>query len=325
MRRRQIIAGIGGAAAAWPLAARAQQRALPVIAVLDNRPPDMMSGRLAAFRLGLKETNYVEGANVTIQYRFGPIDRLPDLAAELVHQHVALVVATSGPATFAARAATTTIPIVFLVGEDPVNLGLVASFARPGGNLTGINIVSAELVAKRLGLLRELVPQAARIAVLVSPADASTTESTLRDADAAARALGLQIQVVKADSSREIDVSFETFARARPHAVLVASTPYFIGRRVQLVQLSAFHRLPTIYSVRDFAEVGGLMSYGPHIPEAYRQMGAYAGRILKGTKPAELPVVQLSKFELIINAETASMLGISLPRALLAQTDEVIE
>jgi putative ABC transport system substrate-binding protein len=214
---------------------------------------------------------------------------------------------------------------VFLVGEDPVKLGLVASLARPGGNLTGVNLVTAELVAKRLQFLRELMPQAARIAVLVTPADGRTTESTLRDAEAAARAMGLQIQVVKADTSREIDAGFDTLARARPHGVLVASSPYFLGRRVQLVQLAAFHRLPMIFSVRDFAEVGGLMSYGPHIAEAYRQIGVYAGRILKGTTPAELPVVQLSKFELVINAQTASMLGVNVPPALLAQADEVIE
>ena len=325
MRRRSLIATVGTGTVLQPVALRAQQRALPVIAVLDDRPPDAMLDRLRAFRLGLKESNYVEGANVTVQYRHEPTDRLPEVAAELVRQHVALIATPDGPATFAAKTATTTIPIVFLVGEDPVKLGLVASLARPGGNLTGTNVVAAELVAKRLQFLRELVPQAARIAVLVCPADVSTTDSTLREAEAAAQVLGLQIQVVRANTSREIDAGFETLARERPHAALVSSSTYFNGRRVQLAQLAAFHRLPTAYSVRDYAEVGGLMAYGPRIAEAYRQIGIYAGRILKGTKPADLPVVQLSKFEFVINAQTASMLGLSVPPALLAQADEVIE
>ena len=232
-----------------------------------------MLGRLRAFRLGLKEMNYVEGENVAVLYRFASIDRLPELAAELVHHRVAVIVSSAGPAAFAAKAATATIPIVFLVGEDPVKLGLVSSLAWPSGNLTGINLFTAELAAKRLEILRELVPQVARVAVLVNPADVTTTESALKDAEAAARAMGLQVHVVNANTSREIDTAFETIARQGTNAVFVSSSPFFIGRRVQLVQLAALNRLPTTYSLRDFAEIGGLMSYGPHIGEAYRQIG----------------------------------------------------
>jgi ABC-type uncharacterized transport system substrate-binding protein len=325
MRRREFIKSVGRAAIAWPSAARAQQPAMPMIGFLDNRSPDAMSDRLNAFRLGLKETNYFEGKNVTFLYRFGPTDQLPKLAAELVHHPVSLIVATVGPATFAAKAATATIPIVFLVGEDPVKLGLVASLARPGGNLTGINLFTAELAARRLELLRELVPKAARIAVLINPADVSTTESTLKEAEAAAQAMGMEIQVVKADTSREVSVGFETMIHQKTNAVFVASSPFFIGQRVEIVQMAAFHRLPTTYSVRDFVDIGGLMSYGPHIGEAYRQIGIYAGRILKGGKPADLPVVQPTKFELVVNARTAGMLSLTVPATLLAVADEVIE
>jgi putative tryptophan/tyrosine transport system substrate-binding protein len=326
VKRREFITLLGGAAT-WPLAARAQQPAMPVIGFLDIRPSDAMSDRLRAFRQGLKDTGYAEGENLAIVYRFAEnqIDRLPALVAELVNRQVAVIAATVATATFAAKAATTTIPIVFLVGDDPVRLGIVASLNRPGGNLTGINLFTTELTAKRLELLHELVPQAARVAVLVNPADGPLTESTLRDARAAARAVGLQIQVLSANTSREIDAAFETMARERPDVLFVATSPLFLGRRIQLVQLAAFHRLPATYSLREMAESGGLMSYGPNIADAFRQAGVYAGRILKGAKPADLPVVQSSKFELIINAQTARMLNLTVPPTLLATADEVIE
>jgi len=327
MKRREFITLLSGTAAAWPLAARAQQPAMPVIGFLDSRPSDAMSDRLRAFRQGLKDTGYVEGENLAIIYRFAEnqIDRLPVLAAELVHRQVAVIVTTVGTATFAAKAATTTIPIAFLVGDDPVRLGLVASLARPGGNLTGINLFTAELTAKRLELLHELVPRAARVAVLVNPADVTITESTLRDAEVAARTARLQIKVLNANTSDDINSAFDNMARERPDALFVATSPFFIGRRIQLVQLAAFHRLPATYSLREMAESGGLMSYGANVADAYRQVGVYTGRILKGTKPADLPVVQSAKFELVINHQTARMLGLEVPPTLLARADEVIE
>ena len=326
MKRRKFITLLGGAAT-WPVAARAQQPAMPVVGFLDIRPPDAMAGRLRAFRRSLKDTGYVEGENVAFSYHFAEnqTDRLPELAADLVRRQVAVIAATAGTAAFAAKAATAVIPIVFLVGEDPVKLGLVASLARPSGSLTGINLFTAELVAKRLELLRELVPRAARVAVMVNPSDVTTTESTLAEAQAAARAISLQIQVLNVNSSRDIDAAFETIARERPDALLVSSSPFFNGRRVQLVQLAAFHRLPTAYSLREFAEIGGLMSYGPNIGDAWRQAGVYTGRILKGAKPADLPVVQSSKFELVINTQTARIFGLTVPDKLLATADEVIE
>ena len=327
-RRREFISLLGGAAAAWPLAARAQQPALPVIGFLDIRSSDGMASRLGGFRQGLKETGYIEGENVTIAYRWAEnrVDRLPELAAELVRRQVAVIVTTGGvPAAFAAKAATATTPIVFLVGEDPVKLGLVASLARPSENLTGINLFNAELAAKRLEILRELVPRSARIAVLVNPFEATNTETTLQDVAAAARATGLQIQVFNANTSREIETAFESIGRERPDALLVGSSAFFNARRAQLVQLAAFHRLPAAYAARELAEAGGLMSYGSSITDAYRQMAAYAGRILKGAKPADLPVVQASKFELVINLQTARMLGLIVPQTLLVAADEVIE
>jgi putative ABC transport system substrate-binding protein len=328
MRRREFITLVGGAAAAWPLAARAQQPAMPSIGFLDSRSPDGLADRLRGFRQGLKDTGYVEGENVAIVYRWaeGQHDRLPMLAAELVRRQVAVIATPGGAApTFAAKAATTTISIVFVVGEDPVRLGLVASLARPGGNLTGINFYSTELTAKRLELLRELVPAAIRVAVLVNLANATNTESTLRDVEPAARAMGLQIQVLNASTSREIDAAFATIMRERPDVFLVGNDPLFNSRRLQLSLLAMRHAVPAIYSGREYAEAGGLISYGSDITDAYRQMGVYAGRILKGAKPVDLPVVQASKFELVINAQTARMLGLAVPPQLLARADEVIE
>ena len=325
MRRRELITLLGGAAA-WPIAARAQQP-MPVIGFLDPRSPDAMADRLRAFRQGLKEVGYVEGENVTIIYRFAEDqnDRLPELAAELVRRQVTVIAASATTAAPAAKAATTTIPIAFIAAEDPVRLGLVASLARPGGNLTGINFFSSELAAKRLDLLHELLPRAARIAVLVNPANATNTASILRDVEAAARAIGLQVQVLNASTSREISAAFENVGRDRPDALFVGPDTFLIARRIQVVQLAAFHRLPAVYPARDFLEVGGLMSYGTNVMDAYRQLGIYVGRILRGAKPADLPVVQSSKFELVINAETARMLGLTVPDKLLVAADEVIE
>jgi len=326
LKRREFISLLAGGAA-WPLAARAQQPAMPVIGFLDSRPVDAMSARLQAFRQGLKDNGYVEGENVAIVYRLADnqTDRLPELAMDLVHRQVGVIVTSTPPAVSAAKAATTTIPTVFLVAEDPVRLGLVASLARPGGNLTGINIVNSELVAKRLELLSELVPRAARIAVLVNPTDVASTEATVRDAEVAARRIGLQIDVLNANTSREIASAFESMAREAYGALFVAASAYFAGRRVQLVQLAAFNHLPATYALREYVEAGGLMSYGAKILDAFRQAGVYAGRILKGAKPEDLPVVQSSKFELVINAETARMLGLTVPPSLLATADEVIE
>jgi ABC-type uncharacterized transport system substrate-binding protein len=328
MRRRQFITVLGGAVAACPFAARAQQPAMPVIGFLDPRSPHTLADQLRAFRQGLKETGYVEGENVAIEYRWaeGQYDRLPALAADLVSRRVAVIATSGGPAAaFAAKAATTTIPIVFITGEDPVKLGLVASLARPGGNLTGINLVIGELTAKRLGLLRELVPGAVRIAVLVNPANTTNAETTLRDVAPAAHAMGLQIQILKASTGGEIEAAFATFVRERPDALFVGNDAFLTSRRVQFSLLAAFHRLPATYSVRDSAEVGGLMSYGVDITYALRQVGVYAGRILKNAKPADLPVVQSSKFELVINSATARMLGLIVPPSLLSVADEVIE
>jgi putative tryptophan/tyrosine transport system substrate-binding protein len=327
MKRREFITLLS-AAVAWPLAAHAQQPALPVVGFLDSRSPEALTDRLRGFRQGLKEAGYVEGDNVTILYRWAEnqLDRLPLLAAELVRRQVAVIATTGGPAVvLAAKAATTTIPIVFLAAEDPVRLGLVVSIARPGGNLTGVNFFNTELAGKMLELLRELVPTATRVAVLTNPANVTTTETVLRDAKAAAGAMGLQIQPVRASTSREIDAAFATFVRERPDALFVPGDPFFNARRLQLAQLAGHHGLPAIYSGREFAEVGGLMTYGSDITDAYRQLGIYTGRILKGAKPSDLPVVQASKFELVINAQTARMLGLTVPPTLLARADEVIE
>jgi putative ABC transport system substrate-binding protein len=322
-----LVTDLGGAAA-WPLAARAQQPAMPVIGLLDQRSPDELADRLRGFRQGLKEIGYVEGENVAIEYRWaeGRYDRLPELVAELVRRQVAVIATTGGhPAAFAAKAATATIPVVFVASDDPVRLGLVASLARPGGNLTGINFFSGELTAKRLELLHELVPAATRVAVLVNPANAVNVETTLREVGMASRAIGLQTQVFNASTIREINAVFATFVHERPDALLVGIDPFFNSRRTQLVHLATRHALPASFPARDFAEAGGLMSYGANIADAWRQVGSYAGRILKGAKPADLPVVQSNKFELVINAQTATMLGLTVPPSLLATADEVIE
>ena len=331
MKRRDFITLLGGAIVAWPLAARAQQAAMPAIGFLDGRSVDSLTDRLRAFRQGLKDVGYVEGENVTIIYRWAEnqVDRLPDLAAELVRRPVAVIVASGGPnVVFAAKAATTTIPILFLTAEDPVRLGLVASLARPGGNLTGINFLNRELVSKQLELLRELVPAATRVAVLVDPTNVSVTESILREVGLVARATGLKIQVLRASTSAEIDAAFAVFtssASERPDALFVSQDPFLNTRRLQLSLLAMRHGVPAIYSGREFAEVGGVMSYGSNITDAYRQIGAYAGRILKGAKFADLPVVQSSKFELVINVQAARILGLTIPPTLLATADEVIE
>jgi len=326
MRRREFITLLGGATA-WPLAARAQQSAIPAVGFLDSRLPDAITERLRGFREGLKDTGYVEGENVAIVYRFAENqdDRLPELAADLVRRRVAVIATAGPPSTFAAQAATKTIPIVFLVGDDPVRLSLVTSLSRPGGNLTGINVFNSEVTAKRLELLRELVPKLVRLAVLVNPADATLTETQLKGVNAAAGAMGLQIQVFNANTSAEIDAAFETMGRERPDAVLVGATAFLNGRRVQVAHLATFHRLPAIYALREYAEAGGLISYGSNIVDGFHQVGLYTGRILKGAKPADLPVVQANKFELVINAQTARMLGLSLPDRLLAVADAVIE
>ena len=323
MKRREFITLLGGAAA-WPIAARAQQPAMPVIGFLNSQSPDGLGDRLRGFHQGLKDSGYVERENVAIEYRWADnqLDRLAELAAVLVRRQVAVIVA-NGPAAAFAKAATTTIPIVFLVAEDPVRLGLVASLARPAGNATGINFFVGELVAKQLGLLRELVSRALRIAVLINPKYASL--SATADAESAAHAMGLQVRIFNASHSREVNDAFTTIARDRHEALLVGPDPYFVQRRTQLVTLAARHAIPTSYNVRDFVEAGGLMSYGTNAVDAYRQVGVYAGRILKGTKPADLPDVQASKFELVINLATAMMLGLDVPATLLARADEVIE
>jgi ABC-type uncharacterized transport system substrate-binding protein len=328
MNRREFITLIGGAAAAWPLAARAQQSALPVIGYLEIRSPDTQADRLRAFRQGLKDTGYVEGENVRIEYRWAEnqVDRLPMLAAELVRQRVNVIATTGGErVALAAKAATTTIPIVFGVSQDPVPFGLVASHNRPGGNATGVNFMVTELGSKQLGLLHELVPAAARVGLLVNPKSPGGAERAMRDVAGAASAIGLQIDVVGASDNREIESVFGTLIHNKADALLVGPDAFLVSRRLQLAILAARHAIPAVYNVREYPEAGGLMSYGTNARDAYRQIGVYVGRILKGAKPEDLPVVQSSKFELVINLSTARALGIEVPPNLLARADEVIE
>jgi putative tryptophan/tyrosine transport system substrate-binding protein len=324
MRRRDFITLVGSAVA-MPLVARAQQSTIPVVGFISGTWPD--AERLRALRQGLKETGYTEGENLIITYSWaeGRFERLSAMIAELIRRRVSVIVPVGTPPTLAAAAATKTIPITFVIGEDPVRLGVVASLSRPGGNATGINLVSVELVAKRLELLRELLPQTTRVAVLVNPADATTAESTLKDVEPAARAIGLQIRILNASTPAEIDMAFTTIAHERPDAVFVASDPFFTSRRVQLANLASRHLMPMICGTREITEAGALISYGSNVPDAWRQLGTHTGRVLNGAKPADLPVVQASKFELVINVQTARILGVTVPPGLLARADEVIE
>ena len=328
MKRRELIALLGGAAACSPLAARAQQTAMPVIALVNARSPEGASVHAAAFLKGLNQTGTIEGQNVAVEYHWleGQYDRLPSLMADLVRRRVA-VIATPGftAGAQAAKAATTTIPIVFSVAEDAVKLGIVASLARPGGNATGVNMFNAELAAKRLGLFHDLVPKAVRIATLVNPASARVTETMLRDIPEAARALGLQTQILNASTSREIEAAFATLVRERADALFIAPDGFFSSRRVQFATLAAHHRVPAAYALREFVEAGGLMSYGTDVVDMFRQVGVYTGQILKGAKPADLPVLQSTKFEFVINLQTARALGLEVPPGLLTAADEVIE
>jgi putative ABC transport system substrate-binding protein len=325
MKRREFVTLLGVAAAAWPVAARAQQSAMPLIGFLDAGSAAERTTQVAAFRKGLAEGGYHVGQNVALEFHWaeGQYERFPELAADFVRRKVSVIV-TPGSATaaLAAKAATSTIPIVFGAGGDPVKQGLVASFNRPGGNLTGVNFFTAELVAKRMQLLRELVPAAKRVAVLVNPTDLEGY-ATLHDAEAAAG--GLQILVREVTSGRDIDAAFASMTRENADAVLVAPGTFFNTRRVQLAILAARHVLPATYPVRAYAEVGGLASYGADILDAFREVGAYTARVLKGAKPADLPVLQSTKFELVINLNTARALGLELPPMLLARADEVIE
>ncbi len=327
MKRREFITLMGSAAAAWPLAARAQQSAMPVIGYLNSATPEGFSDYLRALRQGLKESGYVEGENLAIEYRWAEnqAERLPALAADLVRRQVKVIAAMGAPASIAAGRATTTIPIVFGVPEDPVRLGLVASLARPGGNATGVNFFSAELAAKRLELLRELVPASKRVAVLLNPAEPTIAAANLRDVEAAANAVAVQIRVFNASTIAEIDTAFAALASERPDALFISSSPFFLNRCVQIAHLATRHAVPAIASPRAYPEAGGLMSYGTSLADAHRQVGVYVGRILKGAKPTDLPVVQSTKFELVINASTARMLGLTVPDKLLAIADQVIE
>ncbi|MEA2979677.1 MAG: hypothetical protein QOF09_1500 [Alphaproteobacteria bacterium] len=328
MKRRRFIGLIGGAAAAWPLAARTQQQAMPVVGFVSTGSADGSAARATAFRKGLSESGYVEGQNVTVEYHWleGRNDRLPALMAELIRRPVAVIATpASTVATLAAKAATATIPIVFAVAEDPVRLGLVANLARPGGNATGVNTFSQETIGKRLRLLHDLVPKAIRFAVLVDPGNPSSAQATLREMGETAPIMGLQIQILSATTVGEIDAAFAKLARERPDALFVAPDAFFNSRGVQFATLAARERIPAAYSNRETVAAGGLMSYGADFPDMARQVGVYTGNILKGTKPADLPVVQSTKFQFVINLQTARTLGIEVPSGVLSIADEVIE
>ena len=325
MRRREFITLLGGAAAAWPLATLAQQPAMPVVGFLNAQSPDTFAHLVEAFRLGLSEKGYVEGRNVTIEYRWarGDLDRLPSLASDLVNSRVAVLVATGGADRFG-KGATATIPIVFTTGGEPVRAGLVASFNRPGGNATGVSVFTTTLEPKRIELLRELVPNAALIGVFLDPSFAGA-DIQLREVEVAARALGQQIRVLNVSTDTEIETAFATITEARANALAVVGNPFLNSRRNQLVALAARYSIPAIYELREFVAAGGLMSYGPSVTDVYRQVGVYTGRILQGEKPADLPVLQPTKFELFINLKTAKTLGLSVPLTLQVAADELIE
>ena len=325
VRRREFITLLGGAAMAWPLAARAQQAAMPVIGILRSSPAAGSAHLVTAFRDSLKEAGFLEGQNVAIEYRWadGHPERLPALTADLIHHPVALIVANQAAAQVA-KAATTTVPIVFTTGADPVRVGLVASLSRPGGNVTGVVFSVGNLTAKRLALLHELVPNALVLAVLLDP-NAPVSDEALEGVEEARRTVGRRIEIVKVSAAHDLDAAFARIVQARTGALLVGGGPFFLGQRQQIVGLAARHGLPASYVTREYLEAGGLMSYGPSITEAYRQAGSYAARILKGAKPADLPVVQSTKFELIINLKTAKTLAIDVPDKLIALADEVIE
>jgi putative tryptophan/tyrosine transport system substrate-binding protein len=327
MRRRNFIAGLASTTAAWPLAVRAQQPAMPVVGFLNAASPGPLRAQVAAFHQGLKESDYVEGQNAAVEYRWaeGQYDRLPALVADLVRRQVGVIVAGGGtPVMLAAKAATTTIPIVFTTGADPVGSGLVISLSRPGGNMTGVHMFTSGLEAKRLGLLHEMVPKATTIAVLVNP-NFPDNENQVRDVQEAAARLGVQLVVVHANVESDFNAAFSIFVQKGAGALLVCASPFFNTRREQLVVLAARYGLPAIYEWRDFAAAGGLMSYGTSLADAYRQAGVYVGRVLKGEKPADLPVVQVTKFEFVINLSTAKTLSIQVPPTLSARADEVIE
>jgi ABC-type uncharacterized transport system substrate-binding protein len=327
VNKRDFITLLGSATAAWPLAARAQQPAISVIGYFNSGTPEGFSGHLRALRQGLKESGYVEGENLAIEYRWAEnqAGRLRELAAELVRRQVKVIAAMGPPASMAAGKATTTIPIVFGVSEDPVRLGLVASLARPGGNATGVNFFSAELAAKRLELLREMVPTAKRVAVLLNPAEPTIAAANLQDVERAASVMAIQIRIFNASTIAEIHTAFAALASERPDALFISGGPFFVNRLVQIAHLATRYAVPAIASPRAYPEAGGLMSYGTSLSDAHRQAGVYVGRILKGAKPADLPVVQLTKFELVINSSAATILGLTVPDKLLAAADEVIE
>jgi ABC-type uncharacterized transport system substrate-binding protein len=327
MRRRDFIKVVAGSAMTWPLAVHAQQPAMPVVGFLGVTSAGSQP-HLAAFRQGLSETGYVEGQNVVIEYRWAEdqYNRLPDLTADLIRHHVNVIVTMfNTSAALVAKATTTTIPIVFSIGDDPVKHGLVASLSRPGGNVTGINFFSSEVTAKRLGLLRELLQKATRIGVLVNPTNVEIAERTVKDVKASADPLGLQIQVLNASNSNEIDTAFKTLVSGGADGLLVGPDAFFVSRRVQIAILAARHMMPAIYTISDYADAGGLISYGTDVTDSLRQQGVYVGRILKGTKPTDLPVVQSTKFKLVINLRTAKALGLEVPATLLSRADEVIE